>query len=340
MRKFLAAILAVMMIMATLAVLPVSAEDEVVYKSPFDGTDASYADSMPLVITEVMSNTTASVYEEGTPNYSANAFQYIEVYNKGDEAINLYDLALVRGLNKISTDPWESQRKFLETTGGKGVKLSLNPGNIYEDAYGASGNVAVNQPGTCYVEPGEFAIIWFWNDSSNSVSNTFGASLGQTKADAEGKPVFHYYFREHYKSQTTDPAAKAQLQPFYLLIIFTVHHPHFLLRNVPRKEGIQNAFFFLYDLLDLMLQLVHAVTCGVYTSFNHRSSEISHLFHNPLGRGQRHFDSLPEHLVGQIVPEHQSDVTPNLIAQGVSMAMPLVDGGLTSPLLAAASASS
>ena len=57
MRKFLAALMAVLMIMAVVAVLPIGAETAPV-KSTFDGTTPADANALPLVVTEVMTNTT------------------------------------------------------------------------------------------------------------------------------------------------------------------------------------------------------------------------------------------------------------------------------------------
>lgn len=204
MRKFLAALMAVLMIMAVVAVLPIGAETAPV-KSTFDGTTPADANALPLVVTEVMTNTTASVYETADAKYSYDAFQYIEVYNRGSEQINLYDLAIVRSRNALSTDPWETNKKFLEASDGKGVKMSLNPGSIYQGITGISGATpeAVNQPGTCFIQPGEFAIIWFWTSKTSTACTDSGVSLGKVTDTADGQ-VYHKGFRDHYRTQNSD----------------------------------------------------------------------------------------------------------------------------------------
>jgi hypothetical protein len=82
------------------------------------------------------------------------------------------------------------------------AKLPLQSGSIYTNTKASStGNACVN-PNSAMLKPGEFAIIWFWNDSANSVSNSNGKSLGASYTDpATGKTVFHQGFRDHYRRQ-------------------------------------------------------------------------------------------------------------------------------------------
>lgn len=188
MRKFLAVLLAVFMLTATLAVLPVAAAEE---KSSKDGTVIADAEALDLVVTEYMSDTICTV----TSNTSANAFQYIEVYNRGETDVNLYNLAVVAGKNKTSGDTWNKNHMF-------DAKLPLQSGSIYTNTKAASTANACVNPNSAMLKPGEFAIIWFWTDATNSVSNTYAKSLGASVTDPEtGKTVFHQGFRDHYRRQ-------------------------------------------------------------------------------------------------------------------------------------------
>lgn len=192
MRKFLTALLAVVMLTATLAVLPVAAATADYEKSKIDGTTIADAEALGLVVTEYMSNTTCALGSD----YSLNAFQYVEVYNRGTEDVNLYDLAVVRGANNTSGATWNKQHMF-------DAKLNIQAGNIYQGSPAATTTYACTNPNTAVVKPGEFAIIWFWNDTCNTASKNAGRSIGATKQDAEGKIIYHDYFRQHYKTQNT-----------------------------------------------------------------------------------------------------------------------------------------
>lgn len=195
MRKFLAVLLAVFMLTACIAVLPVAAADEPAdyEKSTKDGTTVADAEAIDLVVTEFMSNT-INTYTSGSASSSADAFQYIEVYNRGTTDINLYNLAVVRGSNRTSGDTWNKNHMF-------DAKLPIQAGSIYPEKATNKSNSCVN-PNSAMLKPGEFAIIWFWNDSSNSVSNANAKSLGASYTDpATGKTVFHQGFRDHYRRQ-------------------------------------------------------------------------------------------------------------------------------------------
>ena len=197
MRKFLAALLAVFMLTATMAVLPVAAADALAdyEKSKVDGTTIADAEALGLVVTEYMSNTKNSL-----DGGSLDAFQYVEVYNRGSDDVNLYDLAVVRGANNTSGATWNKQHMF-------DAKLSIQAGSIYTGAPAASTTYACMNPNTAVVKPGEFAIIWFWNDACNTASKNAGRSIGATQQDAQGNIVYHNYFRQHYKTQNTGAAS-------------------------------------------------------------------------------------------------------------------------------------
>ena len=196
MRKFLIFMIILSLLTSTLATLPVAAASKIAdyEKSSKDGTTVADAEALDLVVTEFMSNT-INTSTGGGASGSSDAFQYIEVYNRGTTDINLYNLAVVGAKNKTSGDTWNKNQMF-------DAKLPLQSGSIYTNTKASStGNACVN-PNSAMLKPGEFAIIWFWNDSANSVSNSNGKSLGASYTDpATGKTVFHQGFRDHYRRQ-------------------------------------------------------------------------------------------------------------------------------------------
>ena len=198
MRKFLAALLAVFML-AAVAVLPLAAEEVAVdkTKSEIDGTTVADAEGLNLVVTEFMSNTTCSVTVGGQDVSAKNAFQYIEIYNRGTTDVNLYDLAVVRAANRLKTDVWNAGHKFEQ-------KIPLNPGNVSSQSNISAANqkFAVVNPNSAVLKPGEFAVVWFWNDDSIAVSNALGNSLG-ADTTTDGKTVYHKAFRDHYKAENS-----------------------------------------------------------------------------------------------------------------------------------------
>ena len=191
MRKFLAALLAVVMLAATLAVIPVAAETALqpYEQSEKDGSTA--ADVPSLVVTEMMADTTSTVGN----NASADAFQYIEVYNSGSTAINLYNLAVVASSAKLSTDSWNKSKMF-------SAMLPINPGNVYTGTAAKDSSQECANPGTAMLQPGKVAIIWFWNDASINASKQNGSSLGAVTTGS--KTVYHKGFRDHYNRLQRD----------------------------------------------------------------------------------------------------------------------------------------
>ena len=135
MRKFLSALLAVMMLVGLMAVPALAATESTAVKS-FDGTEEEY-DDIKLIVTEVMVNSKSDDpdYNEVKDELSTSKFtsydnfDYIEIYNKGDEAVNLYDYCLLRADYKGSTIPYLADKKFTH-------KNSIAPGDIYNETYG------------------------------------------------------------------------------------------------------------------------------------------------------------------------------------------------------------
>ena len=188
MRKFLTVLMAVFMLTAALAVLPAAAADA---KPTKDGSVATDANAINLVITEVLADTQSN----NVSMKAKNAFQYIEIYNRGANAVNLYDYAIVRATynEKDKANMWPS-KKFDK-------KVVLDPGSIY--AYYVDNNtpniatynqtvLGCNNPNDGMLQPGEVALIWFWNQDTKDVIGANGGTTGEKQGNFVA-------FREHYK---------------------------------------------------------------------------------------------------------------------------------------------
>jgi hypothetical protein len=187
MRKFLTALMAVFMLTAALAVLPASATTATA--SELDGSTAADA-NIGLVITEVLADTKSS----NAAAQSDNAYQYIEVHNRGTETVYLYNYAIVRATyNQNSAAPWES-KKF---TG----KIVIDSGSIYRhwesqnvaaiSGYNMSTHACVNQAGADALAPGETALIWVWNQATTKAISAKGSTTGE-KAGTMTSFIQHY----------------------------------------------------------------------------------------------------------------------------------------------------
>ena len=191
MRKFLAALMAVFMLTATLAVLPVAAADDITSK---DGTVAADADAIDLVVTEVLADTTANNVSMSTKN----AYQYIEVYNRGTAPVNLYDYAIVRAAynQKNKGGEWPDPKKFT----GKIVLDELSIYSYYQQNNVAAVNDYVKNPQIACINrgesgelaPGQVALIWIVNAETLEVLQANGGTAG-----AEAAGTFTN-FRNHY----------------------------------------------------------------------------------------------------------------------------------------------
>ena len=210
MRKFLAVFLAVMMLAGALCVLPTSAAANV---SEFDKTTSD--DKMDLVVTEVLINSKTgqdsldNVQEAGSVSKfsSPDAFDYIEIYNRGTSAINLYQLKILSanskdftGTSNQSTADQNEQNKYLFK-----FQNVLVPGSIHDDnaaAGAASGSLGeyntCKNPTTAVLAPGQVAVIWFWTSQTDQLCN----KLGQTEFPVgdmwEGDSRYFPYFRNYY----------------------------------------------------------------------------------------------------------------------------------------------
>lgn len=203
MRKFLTALLAVMMIVTALAVVPTSAATTWNQKSAFDGTTP---DNVPkgLIVTEIMVNSTTDVvgHDANDSDYSLwDAYEYVEVYNASNSAIDLYSLCILGAKDKGDSSEWKTNQKFTH-------KMVLRAGDIFNGVNkltDAQKTYECVNPASASLAPGKFAIIWFWNGDCVKLSATEengGESIGATKK-VNGKDVYHYRFREHYKKENS-----------------------------------------------------------------------------------------------------------------------------------------
>ncbi len=158
-----------------------------------DGSTAAQGE-MQLVVTEMLTNSYALNSSKLTNAAHMDAFTYIEVYNRGQESIDLSDLSLARyrdtyvvGSNEFYSDKFEAM-------------VDIKAGSIY-DGIAVSSSVSSNactNPTDMTVAPGELAILWIWNDATVAVDTQYANALGMpVEVDGVGD-VYHYYFRQHY----------------------------------------------------------------------------------------------------------------------------------------------
>ena len=191
MRKLLAVLLAAIMLIGVLAALPASAAT--VRTSEFDGTTSDYRPE--LLITEILVNSKTGDKDlddqmnEGDVAtwFSPDAFDYVEIYNASSTALNLYDYTIVR--SKDSTFFREGSENLGLFTG----KLRLGQWTLqgHPDAPNAAFNnqfdsVNTNPDNGAWLEPGEFAVIWFYGSGTMQLTSKLGGPI-----DADD-------FRTHY----------------------------------------------------------------------------------------------------------------------------------------------
>ncbi len=202
MRKFLAALLVVLTLVAS--IVPVAAADAEVPKG-VDGSTANDAESLSLIVTEYLSNSSANAaivdglsYKAGEAHPTTyDAFGYIEIYNAGDAAVNLYDYKLV-STPMVGDNSWDKNGKVTAVS-------DLKSGSIYEgfklynNAAAATydNNYPCDNPGMARIEPGKFAIIWFWNGRTLDIA-AHAKENGVAFGDYSG--AYHKGFRDHYAS--------------------------------------------------------------------------------------------------------------------------------------------
>lgn len=210
MRKILAVLLAVMMLAGVLTAMPVSAAANT---SEFDGTTSD--GKMDLVVTEVLINSKTgqdsldNQQEQGSVSkiYSPDAFDYIEIYNRGTEPVNLYQLKILSANSKQfagtynqATKEQNEKTKYLFTQ-----QNILVPGSIHDDnaaANAASGSLgeynACKNPASAVLAPGQFAVIWFWTGDTDKLCNKLGQTDFPVGDQWAGDSRYFPYFRNYY----------------------------------------------------------------------------------------------------------------------------------------------
>ncbi|MBE6691612.1 MAG: hypothetical protein E7590_10130 [Ruminococcaceae bacterium] len=215
MRKFLAVLLTVLMLVGAVAILPTSAA---VLTSEFDGTKSDA--KVDLVITEMLINSKTgiqsldNVLASGSVSVfsSPDAFDYIEIYNRGTEPVDIYKYAIYSAdASNFAGDNKEYEQNVNEDNKYKfTMKNVIVPGSIHSTsapANAASGseqdyNQCVNPSGGTdgYINPGEFAVIWFWTTATDSVCKAVGDNNGKRVGTQwEGDNRTFPYFRDYYK---------------------------------------------------------------------------------------------------------------------------------------------
>ena len=190
------------------AALPTSAAT-----SSFDGT--SDTNQMDLVITEMLVNSKTGVtglddvLASGSVSVfsSPDAFDYIEIYNRGNTVVNIYDYVILSapsldfaGINKQNDAVTNASNKYKFT-----MKNIIVPGvSIHSTNAGAASgsrqdyNECVNpERARGNIAPGEFAVIWFWTSETDTVCRALGASANVGESYANDSRTFPY-FRDYY----------------------------------------------------------------------------------------------------------------------------------------------
>ena len=208
MRKVLAVVLTVLMLAgAVAAALPAFAAT-----SSFDSTTNS--SQIDLVITEVLIN--SSTHNELLDDQvadgsvavtsSPDAFDFIEIYNRGNTPVNIYDYAILSanaanfaGDNKEYDATVNAQNKYMFT-----MKNLIVPGSIHSTAASAASgslqdyNECINpERAQGVIAPGEFAVIWFWTSATDTLCKTLGEG-GKVGEMHENDSRTFPYFRDTY----------------------------------------------------------------------------------------------------------------------------------------------
>lgn len=219
MRKILSALLAVMMLISVVAVLPAFAADEPAAPVVgFDGTKEEDWNDVDLVVTEIMTNSKShnkdfNEMPEKTSTSKTSSYDnydFIEIYNRGDEAVNLYDYCLLSQDFFGASIPYKDDKVFAR-------KNYIVPGTIYQTSGGVNPNarkhdvtnpteMAIYDAGKPasqqlhWLKPGEFAVIWFWTSQCDTVSTAEGKSMAAPDASIPDTENAHYFpkFREFY----------------------------------------------------------------------------------------------------------------------------------------------
>lgn len=208
MRKIIATALAFLMLAGVLLVPAMAAAAE-----PYDHTTAT--DVPSLVMTEIVANSNCGIKNPNKSNAEYDAFEYIEIYNRGDSAVNLYALSILRSpyckrnsFGKESPyytawNTWQSSRKFLQ-------KADIKSGNVRaehvmdEEEKKAMGAAAVsslkfenNLASNGALAPHKSAVLFFVSSTTiSALSQYITKDLGGNNTNPD---LARALFRDFYK---------------------------------------------------------------------------------------------------------------------------------------------
>lgn len=182
------------------------------------------ASDLDLIITEYLSDSrspdvgiewdpsgrvTPKDTSDDTDPETYDGFGYIEIYNNGASDIDLYNVAIGVTQNYVTggQNPWEATHLLNK-------KMSLKSGSIFDGITFANAEQKSSltnngdpewcrNPNEAVLRPGQFAVIWFWNDYTNTVMQAFktkgGESYGKpVKDETTNELVYHKGFRDWY----------------------------------------------------------------------------------------------------------------------------------------------
>ncbi len=176
MRKILATVLAVVMLVGVFAAVPAFATPA----TTFD--NSTEADVPNVIATEIMPN----------PAGKGDAWEFIEFYNRGDAAVNFYDLSLLRSPNYATKpalsqdDPYYTYKDMWRTTRKFQAKVDITTGAVTipaEENVQLSTGVVLNNPADGTVAAHSFAIILVLNKDAVNAINEEAAEYVDVPAD-------------------------------------------------------------------------------------------------------------------------------------------------------------
>ena len=195
MRKFLASLMAVMMLASVLA-LSVGAATG----ATFDKSTADDAKNLDVIITEVMPQ--SKNHEDSADG--SDLYEYIEIYNRGNSVVNLADYCLLYcnsyGVT-ATTNQWLLNHKFTNV-------LNLVGGNLQQNDPALAGKKLPQQlvnPSSLMLEPGQFAVVWVWNNDDEQYCADNNVNIAAPKNEG-GKIVTFPKFREAYSVSASTSA--------------------------------------------------------------------------------------------------------------------------------------
>lgn len=199
MRKFLAGLLAVLMLASVLALSVGAAETTI---KTFDKSTKEDAGKIDLVITEIMPRST----NPNGQSSDGDIYEYIELYNRGTKEVDLSNYCLLRATdyNKLQNSTWLATHKFESV-------INLVSGSLYDDPNvdKSKKTVDIVNPSSIKLQPGEFAVIWVWNDDNESYCAKYGENIAAAdtdRLDSKGKIVSFPNFRDAYSQESTSVA--------------------------------------------------------------------------------------------------------------------------------------